>query len=168
MPRWSRSHAVLHSRLHLETRNRFAQGLVPWVPFADETAPPANEPEALLRSILLIDRSDFGRDTLSQILEAGGYRVLPARNSADGLKQLRQAPQTGLILLDMPPPCLDGWQFVRTQERDPVLSAIPVIVLSSVDTTVLCRPFPAVVAHFEKPVAVAGLLAVIRQHLPPG
>jgi CheY-like chemotaxis protein len=119
-----------------------------------------------LRCVLLVGGSDFGRETLGQILEVDGYRVERARSGDDGLEQLRHRPRPGLVLLDMPPPCLDGWQFVRAQERDPALRDIPVIVLSSIDTTALCRPFPAIVAHFEKPVAVAGLLAAIHQHLP--
>ena len=47
-----------------------------------------------------------------------------------------------------------------------MLRHIPVIVLSSIDTTAWCRPFGAVVANFEKPVTVDGLLAAIHQHLP--
>jgi CheY-like chemotaxis protein len=127
---------------------------------------PAEEDHSL-RSVLIIASDNFGRETLGQILEVDGYRVLRARNASDGLEHLRRRPRPGLVLLDMPPPCLDGWQFVRAQERDAALRNIPVIVLSSIDTSALCRPFRAIVAHFEKPFPVEGLLAAIHQHLPP-
>jgi len=103
---------------------------------------------------------------LGRILEVNGYRVSKARNADAGLQHLRRAPQPELIVIDMPPPCLDGWQFVRAQERDAALRDIPVIVVSSIDTTALCQSFGAVVAHFEKPVCVNGLLDAIHQHLP--
>jgi CheY-like chemotaxis protein len=132
---------------------------------AGSVPPPAEDRS--LRPVLIIDPDDFGRETLGQILVADGYRVVRARNGGDGLRKLRGTPAPGLVVLDMPPPCLDGWQFVRTQERDPRLRDIPVIVLSSLDLGPLCRPFRAVVAHFEKPVTVDGLLAAIHRHLPP-
>jgi CheY-like chemotaxis protein len=131
---------------------------------------PAGRPPAAvgrsLPGVLLVGGNVFGRETLGQILEADGYRVARARNADDGLRHLRRPPHPGLVLLDMPPPCLDGWLFVRAQERDRELRDIPVIVLSSIDTTALCRPFRSIVAHFEKPVAVDRLLAAVHQHLP--
>jgi CheY-like chemotaxis protein len=126
----------------------------------------AQRPAAEEGRVLLVDGNDFGRETLGRILEADGYGVLRARGGDDALRQLRREPRPGLVLLDMPPPCLDGWQLLRAQERDGKLRGIPVIVLSSIDTTALCRPFQAVVAHFEKPVAVDRLLAMIHRHLP--
>ncbi len=165
--RWSRRSGPPRSQPCLDALARLQQRLEGCGLLAGWLASSPQPDDCPPRFVLIIDGDDFGRETLSRILEADGYEVLRARNARDGIEQLRGSPRPELVLLDMPPPCLDGWQFVRTQERDPALRDVPVIVLSSIDPEPLCRPFRAVVAHFEKPVTVSGLLDAIRLHLPP-
>jgi CheY-like chemotaxis protein len=116
-------------------------------------------------SVLLIDEDDFGRETFAQILEADGYRVLHASNGHEALRQLRTAPQPGLIVLDLLLPRLNGWEFIGRLQRQPQFAPVPLIIVSA--TTASCEnEFPWVVARFEKPVAVDELRVAIRQYLP--
>ncbi len=158
-PRWSRR-AEARSPLHQELFVSFERREPAGPHLYDETA--ASPP------VLLVDDNDFGREALSKILEAEGLRVLPARDGREALRASRGFPRPRLILLDLFMPRLDGWQFLREQQRDPALRDIPVIVVSAADPSVLRQASSAVVAHFEKPVSVDGLLAAIHRHLPVG
>jgi CheY-like chemotaxis protein len=115
---------------------------------------------------LIVDDDMFGRETLGQILAAGGYRVKQAATGDEALRALGGQARAGLIVLDLLMPQLSGWEFVRRKEANPRLAEIPVIVVSAEDGAALCYEFAAVVAHFRKPVPVAELLAAIRRHMP--
>ena len=72
------------------------------------------------------------RETLRELLEDEGYRVVPASNGAEALTRLRRAEAPPkLILLDLMMPVMDGWEFRKAIAGDPQLSAIPVIVISA-------------------------------------
>lgn len=118
------------------------------------------------RPILIVDDDDFGRETLGQILEAGGYRVQRAASGDEALRVLAGRCRAGLIVLDLLMPGLSGREFVRRKQADARLAGIPVIVVSAEDGTGLHDEYAGVVAHFQKPVPVRALLAAIRRHLP--
>src|SRR5262245_13375929 len=72
--------------------------------------------------ILVVEDDDFGREALSQILEAGGYAVVRAANGEQALRQLRAAPWPRLIVLDLVMPQVNGFQLCARLQRDPVLA----------------------------------------------
>jgi CheY-like chemotaxis protein len=158
-PRWSR---------RADARSHLASELFVSFERQEPAGPHLYDETAAAPPVLLVDDNDFGRETLGKILEAEGLRVLRARDGREALCTSRGFPRPRLILLDLFMPRLDGWQFLREQQRDPALRDIPVIVISAADSSVLCQASSAVVAHFEKPVSVDGLLAAIHRHLPVG
>jgi len=118
-----------------------------------------------IHSVLIVEDDDFGRETLSSILEADGYRVLRAANGGEALDHLHGRPPPSLVILDLMLPILDGWQLIEKHEDDPELASIPVIVVSAADPATLPSYPAGIVALFEKPIAVRDLLATIRQQL---
>jgi CheY-like chemotaxis protein len=120
-----------------------------------------------LRTVLLVEDDDFGREALAQILEATGYGVARAADGGEALRRLREALLPGLILLGLRRPLLGGWQFCARQQRDPRLAGIPVIVVSAADAAPLRAHFRGIVEHFEKPIAVPDLLEAVRRHCQP-
>jgi len=65
-------------------------------------------------------------------LGEAGYRVLTARNGADGLRVAREA-RPRAIILDVQMPDMDGWRVLRELKSDARTAEIPVIMLSVVD-----------------------------------
>ena len=69
------------------------------------------------------------------VLEAGGYRVLAARDAVHGLEIMRQE-RPDLVLLDiMMSYVLDGLHVIREVRGDPELKNIPIVVISAVLST---------------------------------
>jgi DNA-binding response OmpR family regulator len=80
--------------------------------------------------VLVVDDDAAIRDVVRDALELDGYRVVTARDGAEGLDALRDVAPC-LVLLDMRMPVLDGWAFNR-QYRDHTDRA-PVVVMTAAD-----------------------------------
>ena len=86
---------------------------------------------ALEGTILVIDDSAALRRTLTLSLEHKGYRVLQARDGAEGLKILRNNLQTNLVICDLEMPNTNGFEFLTMRRVEPELAKIPVVMLTS-------------------------------------
>jgi two-component system, chemotaxis family, chemotaxis protein CheY len=78
--------------------------------------------------VLVIDDDPSILDTVADILEFEGYRVITARNGAEGLQAL-QHERPSVILLDMRMPVLDGWAFARAIAEQEL--HVPVLVMTA-------------------------------------
>ena len=82
--------------------------------------------------VLVIDDDAVQRELMRRYLSKEGFTVRTAISGADGLRlatQLRPAA----ITLDVMMPDMDGWSVLSALKGDPVLSEIPVIMLTMVD-----------------------------------
>ena len=84
-----------------------------------------------LATVLLIDDSAALRRTLALSLEQKGYRVLQARDGAEGLETLRNNLQTKLIICDLEMPNTNGFEFLTMRRQERELAKIPVVMLTS-------------------------------------
>lgn len=82
-------------------------------------------------TLLVIDDERDVRDSLCEILEDAGYRVVCAENGAVGLAQLNRIPRPAAIVLDLFMPEMNGWRFAEQLKRRPDLAGIPVIVVTA-------------------------------------
>ncbi len=82
--------------------------------------------------ILIIDDSLTTRMLEQSILESAGYKVALACSAEEGLEKAREG-RYGMFLVDVEMPGMDGFSFVETTQRDPVLQQIPAILVSSRD-----------------------------------
>jgi signal transduction histidine kinase len=111
--------------------------------------------------VMVVDDDDALRDSLCDLLEEDGYRTVSASDGASALERLRKSPsRPDLILLDLVMGGVNGWQFRRAQLADPLLSNIPVVVLSA-GREVRSVEADAVVT---KPIDLGSLLALVRRH----
>ena len=82
--------------------------------------------------ILVVEDDEDIRETLVDLLQDHGYQALGARDGRDALRTLAAAPTLPcLIVLDLMMPIMDGKTFRDEQLRDPLLSQIPVLVISA-------------------------------------
>ncbi len=82
-------------------------------------------------TILVVDDSTALRRTMALSLEKQGYRVLQAGDGRQALEQLKDYPDTDLIICDIEMPNMNGFEFLSVRRRDSLLIKIPVIMLTS-------------------------------------
>lgn len=84
----------------------------------------------MVRTILVVEDADLLRRMYTDRLTRDGYHVLVANNGIEALSTLR-SNTPDLILLDLVMPQMSGLEVLDVVQRDPRLSAIPVVVLSN-------------------------------------
>jgi CheY-like chemotaxis protein len=87
-----------------------------------------------IKTVLIVDDEEDELHLLARHLEADQrkYRILQVTNGQRALSMLRSR-HPDVMLLDLTMPGMDGFQVLEEQRRDPAISAIPVIVISSRD-----------------------------------
>ena len=81
-------------------------------------------------SVLVVDDDADVRELLRVVLLAEGYNVAAVDNGRAALDHLRSHADTGLILLGLMLPIMDGTHFRTAQLHDRSLAWIPVILMS--------------------------------------
>ena len=106
-----------------------------------------------MRKILIIEDNIMNREILKEIL-CEEYEVLEAENGEAGLAYLEKHHQElSIILLDLQMPVMDGFTFMSHVKDDPILSVVPIIVMTADDdanTEERCMELGAV-EFLEKP-----------------
>jgi len=121
--------------------------------------------------ILLVDDDiDFVEST-KIVLESSSYEVIVALEGNEGLRKAYEE-EPDLILLDIIMPVKDGFTAAEQLKKDPQLSKIPTLMLTSFsarrgETAIpVSRGFALDVEDYiEKPVTPDELLARIEEHL---
>ena len=82
------------------------------------------------RRILVVEDHEDNRRILRDLLSSRGYDLVEAE---DGEQALAMAEdwRPALILMDVQIPLLDGYEVTRRLKANPVLRAIPVVVVTS-------------------------------------
>ena len=83
-------------------------------------------------TLLVVDDNLINRDLLTRQLVHEGYSVFTAASGKEALEKLR-LHDVDLVLLDVIMPEMDGIQVLEQMQRDPVLSEIPVVMISALD-----------------------------------
>jgi CheY-like chemotaxis protein len=78
---------------------------------------------------LVVDDDNAVRGVLKIVLERAGYEVLAASSGRMAL-DLVKAHQVELVLLDIEMPEMNGFDFCGLLRADPVLRAMPVIMMT--------------------------------------
>lgn len=91
----------------------------------------AAEPESK-RRILVVDDSLTTRSLEKSILEAHGFDVRVAVDGMQALEELR-AHGADLVITDVMMPRMDGLELLASLKKDSALSAIPVIMVTSME-----------------------------------
>ncbi|MBI5239521.1 MAG: response regulator [Elusimicrobia bacterium] len=77
-------------------------------------APSAGRPSPGTETVLLVEDDEMVRRLACRMLQAGGYRVLAARDADEAVRRLQEAGETAhLLLADVVLPGLDGRELAR-------------------------------------------------------
>jgi len=114
--------------------------------------------------ILVVEDDRDTRDALIDILEAAGYTVASAANGEEALSRLRGGPLPCIILLDLMMPVMDGWEFRKRQKEDPRFRAVPVVVVTGVETGSNEAGSLDVAGYLLKPIDLDRLLDAVAHH----
>src|SRR5207247_8556466 len=98
----------------------------------------------------------------AQLLTIEGFNATTVANGREALDYLEKGDRPDVILLDLMMPVMDGWEFRRTQQADPTLADVPVIVLSALDQTRAGDVDAA--AFLKKPLDFDRLLQLVRHY----
>jgi two-component system cell cycle response regulator DivK len=80
-------------------------------------------------TILLVEDNEMSRDMLLRRLERKGYRVIAARDGAEGY-DLARSQSPDIILMDISLPIMNGWELTRRLKSELKTSRIPIIALT--------------------------------------
>ena len=126
--------------------------------------------EKKYRILVVDDDADFIKAT-TIVLECQSYQVLTASDGLEGL-QVAKEERPDLILLDVIMPAKDGFSAAEQLKKDPDLSDIPVVMLTSFSQA---RAGTAIAAnkglnleaedYLDKPINPDELLACVKQFL---
>ncbi len=116
--------------------------------------------------ILIVDDSPTESFKISGVLKRHGHEVLAAESGEQALQVARDS-KPDLILMDIVMPGLNGFQATRQLTRDPVTSAIPVVMLTakSQEADRIWGERQGARGYLVKPVDDSVLVATISQVL---
>jgi CheY-like chemotaxis protein len=124
---------------------------------------PANTRSPMHKSVLIVDDDQGIREIFAEALRLAGYSVHTAANGKAALDLLATLEPPCLILLDMMMPIMNGEEFRRQQLADPILSTIPVVVITAAqDSEEKARKLDAE-EGLAKPIQFDTLSAVARR-----
>jgi CheY-like chemotaxis protein len=121
-----------------------------------------------MTTILVVDDEPLIATVLEAVLEDAGYEVVTAANGRQALERLAEVPRADLVLLDMMMPIMSGPAMLAAMAADPVLGAIPVIILSSLPEEAVRARVDGVAAILRKPYTADEVLATIARVLGGG
>ncbi len=116
--------------------------------------------------IMIVDDSPTEVHVLRTALENHGYETVAASDGEECLSLARKV-KPDLILMDVVMPGVNGYQATRTLTRDPLTSAIPIVMISSksLETDKIWGMRQGAADYLTKPVTEADLLAKAKELL---
>jgi CheY-like chemotaxis protein len=116
--------------------------------------------------LLIVDDDRDLRESLLDFLVLQGHIVHCAANGREALDWFKgRETYPGLIFLDLIMPVLDGWGFLIERRQNPLISIIPVVVMSGSPGIVDRAKAAGAVHVMRKPFGAQELLPVIEQFL---
>jgi two-component system, chemotaxis family, chemotaxis protein CheY len=80
---------------------------------------------------LVLDDSRAMRMVLSRLLRERGWDVVEAGDGQEGLRVLAGGPAPELALVDWNMPVMNGLDFVRAVRKDPALSGVTLVMVTT-------------------------------------
>lgn len=124
-----------------------------------------NTDSKFCKEILIVEDDEAIRTSLRLALELAGFQVTTAANGQEGLEHLKKISRPCLILLDLMMPVMNGWQFAEALQKDMVLAAIPVAIVTAYSDRAKDIQAQAIV---KKPIDLGVLMKIVHQYCGRG
>ena len=96
----------------------------------DESGRVSKEHSVIKKKLLVVDDVESNREMITQMVQ-DEYTVLQAKDGRRALLTLRRyGTAISAVLLDLMMPGMDGFEVLRSMQREPILKSIPVIIVS--------------------------------------
>ncbi len=120
-----------------------------------------------MKRILVVEDQADNMQILRDLLTSAGYEMIEALDGEEGVRAAK-AHRPDLILMDIQLPVLDGYEATRRIKADPMLTAIPIIVVTSyaLGGDEAKARAAGCDGYVPKPYSPRQLLAKIREYLP--
>lgn len=82
--------------------------------------------------VLVVDDNEQNLELLDALLTVKGYEIIKARNGAEALKMVEEAPPH-IILLDVLMPVMDGYETCRRLKSNEATRFIPVVLITALN-----------------------------------
>jgi CheY-like chemotaxis protein len=116
--------------------------------------------------VLVIDDEALNRQLISELLTEEGYIVDQVADGREALTYLRLAPVLPcVIIIDLMMPLMNGWDFLRVRQDNPLYAPIPAVVISAVHTFAAAKVLGAQECLL-KPLDLDRLLAIVQRYCP--
>jgi len=109
------------------------------------------------KTILIVEDDKFLRDLIVQKLMKEGFDTVEAVDGEQGVEKVKET-KPNLVLLDLILPGMDGFEVLAKIKEDPLLSEIPVIILSNLGQR----------DDIEKGLKLGAADYLIKAHFTPG
>jgi len=125
-----------------------------------------------MKTILIVDDEFALVESLADLLQDEGYRVVSAANGQDGFA-CSEKEKPDLIVTDFMMPIADGMELIRNVRSSPASRNVPVVMMTATSKQVaLSSPSkadaPKVNAFLKKPFQVEELLDIIEDLIGKG
>lgn len=130
----------------------------------------AGRPARATPKVLLVDDDPTTRNLISHFLRKEDITVEKSAGGSDGLARAKSG-RPDLLIVDAAAPGLNGFELLSALKRDPETSAIPVLILSSLDdeeTIVqsLNEGADTIVKPFSPRILIAKVKKILRDACP--
>ncbi len=85
----------------------------------------------MAKKILVVDDSAAIRQSITYVLQQGGYEVVEAKDGLDGFETLMRTGAVDLVITDVNMPNLDGISLIRKIRAESAYKFVPIIVLTT-------------------------------------
>lgn len=117
---------------------------------SESTSPPRG-------TVLVVDDDPGIRESVREVLDSEGYRILEAADGREALLQLDRLTERCVVLLDLTMPRMNGFEVLAELSRRGQADRTPVLVMSA-NAQLRDLDFPQVVALLRKPFELDELL----------
>jgi CheY-like chemotaxis protein len=124
-----------------------------------------------MKTILLVDDEYAFVESLSELFQHQGYRVVSAGNGKDGLARF-EADKPDLVITDLMMPIMDGRELIRSIAAMTTGARVPIILISATTRPVALVDAKghevAVAAFLRKPIQWKRLYDLVVEIIGPG
>ncbi len=111
----------------------------------------------------VVEMYEYALRKLRTATEGVDVVVEYAVNGHDAIRRLGEAPRVDLVMADLYMPVMDGFVLVERMKADPVLTAIPVLVISAGGADARSRALAlGADVYLQQPVQFADIISTVR------